>query len=431
VLRLHYLLLLMVMIVEFFTPVVNTESFSGFECSVFYFFNGIVVYESGVNDTLVLETPQNISLIGGFNQTVTPILAYNLDFNSSTNYYYFNVSEGSSYTGFFIVRVEVCGRSMEDALNTLRSGLIDPGINPFGNNSIPEEIKRDYIGQGNRKVEEVVIPAYEDWLRSHYGLSTSDLSTLGLVSTSAYFVYGVYFTYDPSAIPRSIDEVVDSRRGDCDDLTRVLASMLYHYNIPAVQASGYLYVKGLNITIPIEKAKYTFLNNGPHAFLYAYIPGYGWLSTDFLAGSMLVYPFIFESYTTIIEVPREEVEEFLELHRKLNATQVFAVFNEEEYKSLFSGEELLEKALSFLYSKAGYITTKTTTTPIETRTTQPVETPTTNTPPEYTTNTPTLTTGLPKFKFSTTLMVALGFIILLVILLLLMHWRYMSFKPQP
>ena len=428
-LRLHYLLLLVVVLAEALIPAVSAESSSGFECSVFYFFNGIVVYDSGVSDTLVLETPQNITLIGGFNQTVTPIIAYNLGFNSSINYYYFNVSQGSSYTGFFIVRVEVCSRSMEDALNTLRSGLTNPGINPFGNNSIPEEIKHDYIGQGNRKVEEVVIPAYEDWLRSNYGLSTSDLSTLGLVSTSAYFVYNVYFTYDPSATPRSIDEVVDSRRGDCDDLTRVLASMLYHYNIPAVQASGYLYVKGLNITIPVEKAKYIFLNNGPHAFLYAYIPGYGWLSTDFLAGSMLVYPFIFESYTTIIEVPREEVEEFLELHRKLNATQVFAVFSEEEYKSLFSGGELLEKALLFLYSKAGYNTT--TTTPIETRTTQPFETPATNTFSEYTNNTPTLTTGLPKFKFSTILMIALGFIVLLVILLLMMHWRYASFKLQP
>jgi len=428
VLRLHYLLLLVVVLAEAFIPAVSAESSIGFECSVFYFFNGIVVYDSGVNDTLVLETPQNITLIGGFNQTVTPILAYNLGFNSSINYYYFNISQGSSYTGFFIVRVEVCSRSMEEALNTLKSGLTKPGINPFGNNSIPEEIKRDYIGQGNRKVEEVVIPAYEDWLRSNYGLSTSDLSTLGLVSTSAYFVYNVYFTYDPSAIPRSIDEVVDSRRGDCDDLTRVLASMLYHYNIPAVQASGYLYVKGFNITIPVEKAKYTFLNNGPHAFLYAYIPGYGWLSTDFLAGSMLVYPFIFESYTTIIEVPRERVKEFLELHRKLKATQVFAVFSEEEYKSLFSGGELLEKALLFLYSKAGY--NNTTTTPTETRTTQPLETPTTNTLSEYTNNTPTQTTGLPKFKFTTTLMVALGFIILLVILLLLMHWRYTSFKPQ-
>jgi len=428
VLRLHYLLLLVVVLAEALIPAVSAESSSGFECSVFYFFNGIVVYDSGVNDTLVLETPQNITLIGGFNQTVTPIIAYNLDFNSSINYYYFNVSQGSSYTGFFIVRVEVCSRSMEDALNTLRSGLTNPGINPFGNNSIPEEIKHDYIGQGNRKVEEVVIPAYEDWLRSNYGLSTSDLSTLGLVSTSAYFVYNVYFTYDPSATPRSIDEVVDSRRGDCDDLTRVLASMLYHYNIPAVQASGYLYVKGLNITIPVEKAKYIFLNNGPHAFLYAYIPGYGWLSTDFLAGSMLVYPFIFESYTTIIEVPREEVEEFLELHRKLNATQVFAVFSEEEYKSLFSGGELLEKALLFLYSKAGY--NNTTTKPIETRTTQPVETLTTNTLSEYTNNTPTLTTGLPKFKFSTILMIALGLIVLLVIILLLMmHWRYASLKP--
>jgi hypothetical protein len=66
VLRLHYPLLLMVVLVGILIPVVNAESFSGFECSVFYFFNGIVVYESGVNDTLVLETPQNITLIGGF-----------------------------------------------------------------------------------------------------------------------------------------------------------------------------------------------------------------------------------------------------------------------------------------------------------------------------------------------------------------------------
>jgi len=78
----------------------------------------------------------------------------------------------------------------------------------------------------------------------------------------------------------TLDEVIKDRKGDCDDISRILVNLLHYYGIPAVMVSGYVFINGFEISIPLENVTYVFNNNGPHAYVMAYLLDMaGYLST--------------------------------------------------------------------------------------------------------------------------------------------------------
>ncbi len=398
-----YILFTMVLLVVF-TPLSTIQSIQVVEklpeCHSFYFLNGIIITNSTINETLYLETPRNTSLTGGFIQSVTPILAYNTVLNESSGVYVFNVSQSEEYEGFFIVRVEICYKNSTQSLAHLIQALEDPRYDPFNETYIPEYLVKQYIREPYSRVVEVIVPAYEDWINKNYNISISSMSKLGLLSTSAFFVYN-YIEYNASALPRTLDEVIKDRKGDCDDISRILVNLLHYYGIPAVIVSGYVFINGFEISIPLENVTYVFNNNGPHAYVMAYLPGYGWISLDYLAGSMLMYPFIIDGYTIDTSVQQEAVEEVVEFHRKINGTQVIAVYTENEFRKIFGEQATVNKTLEYLYVKAGIKkqvggqSNTTTPTIIPTTTPTPTTKPTTSTTPTTTTHyTPSQTTQL-------------------------------------
>lgn len=331
-------------------PTSHTTDIStqGFECYTLYFLNGIVIYNSTITERLVLETPTNITLAEGFTQIVHHLLHYGVEYNETTWLFEFTVKAGENFTGFFISRVEVCSKPFKTVRDYILKALEDPGFNVNeGRAEIPEEVVREFLAEPKRVVVEVVVPEYESWFSSRYNMSTSSASRLGLAVTAAFFVYSVFIKYDPSASPRSIDEVIESRRGDCDDMSRVLVELLNYYGIPATIVYGYTFIEGFNITLPVENVTYGFISNGPHAFTLAYIPGIGWISLDFLAGSFIDRVFIVENYGRETTVPGEAVKSFLELHRAINATQVIAVLSEDSFSSVFSGELTLSSLSNY------------------------------------------------------------------------------------
>jgi len=366
------------------------------ECYTFYFLNALAVYHSEVTETLTLETPGNVSLPGGFEQTMSHVIAYNAVFDEASRAYVINVSRGGGITAFYISKINVCNKPFNKTLNNLVIALRDPRYSPF-TGGIPEDVKRSFLATPHPKVVEVVKPEYEAWLARRYNLTVNDMSALGLVVTAGYFVYLEYFRYNGSAIPRSIEEAIELRSGDCDDMSRVLVSLLYHYKVPALIAYGYVYIENFKISLPVENVTYVFINNGPHAFTMAYVPGYEWMSIDFLAGSLLLHPFIFEGYTTSTDVAKEAVSSYLELHRAINATQIIGVYSEEELTRELRGEITVESALSYIGRLLGLevvnetSTTSPTTTPTPTQT-EPTRATTIETSPTQT-ETPPLTTS--------------------------------------
>jgi transglutaminase-like putative cysteine protease len=362
------------------------------ECYSFYFLNALVVYHSEITETLALETPGNVSLPGGFEQTMSHVIAYNAVFDKASRAYVVNVSRGGGVTAFYISKIDVCSKPFNKTLDHLVAALRDPRYSPF-TGGIPEDVERRFLANPHPKVVEVVKPEYEAWLARRYNLTVNDTSALGLVATAGYFVYLEYFRYNGSAIPRSVEEAIELRSGDCDDMSRVLVSLLYHYKVPALIAYGYVYIEDFKISFPVENVTYVFINNGPHAFTMAYVPGYEWVSIDFLAGSLLLHPFIFEGYTISTDVAKEAVASYLELHRAINATQIIGVYSEEELARELRGEITVESVLSYIERLLGLkvenetTTTSPTTTPTPTQT-EPTQTETT---PLATSNTTTYT----------------------------------------
>ncbi|MEM1878527.1 MAG: transglutaminase-like domain-containing protein [Desulfurococcaceae archaeon] len=339
------------LLVSSFVPVgfINLQvssSSSDLECRVLYFFNGIIVYNSTISTTLALETPGNISLVEGFEQTAVGLVAYNVVFNESVRMFTFNITEGEYFEGFYISELRICVKPQQ--LNLLQKALRNPMSSELPDErTIPQEILENYVKPPYSRVVEEVKPQFEDWFKKRYFLSVDRARYAGIAVTAGYFVYQEFIKYDPASLPRTIDEVIETRRGDCDDMSRVLVELLNSYGIPALIAYGYVYIKNFNYTITLENVTYIFINNGPHGFTLSYIPGFGWLSLDFLAYSLIVYPFVFESYTRVTEVDKEAVEEVVQLHRKINATQVLGIFDESEVKQLIGYPITLDNALRF------------------------------------------------------------------------------------
>ncbi|MEM2025367.1 MAG: transglutaminase-like domain-containing protein [Desulfurococcaceae archaeon] len=320
---------------------------STYECGTLYFFNGIAIFNSTLTQELMLETPYNITLRDGFEQVVEHILSYNLVFNDTAKAFTFRAEANKSFEGFFISKVKICSREMNSTLSTLLFAYQYPTylLSPGG--EIPTEVIENYLREPSKKVIESLIPAYEKWFKSKYNIQPKNASQLGIASTASYFIYSVYLEYAAEALPRTIDEVIDTRRGDCDDMSRVLVELLSYFGIPSVIVWGYVYIHSFNYTSPVENVTYKFINNGPHAFVMAYIAGMGWVSSDWLAGSLLTYPFIGEDYSRETAVVNEAIVEFVELHKEINATQIFVVLDEEGSQKYIGSPITTERLQSY------------------------------------------------------------------------------------
>lgn len=344
-----------------FIAYVSSTTGKDLECSTLYFFNGIKVYISTISEELYLETPGNISLNNGFDQRVEHVLSYNVVYNETTGAFMFKTKQNEPFEGFFISKISLCSKPISESLSLLTNSIRYPFRNPFNESVIPEEVKQMYVRNPNPKVVELVVPAFEKWFEQIYGLNTSNASLIGLASAAALFVYGTFIEYTAGATPRSIEDVIEARRGDCDDMSRVLVELLNYYDIPAVITYGYVYMSNFNYNISVENVTYFYLNNGPHAFTMAYIPGYGWLSLDLLAGSFLKYLIVLEGYTRDTSVSREEIEEFINLHRALKAKQIIAVLNEEEFNKIIGSKLDFNNIYLFFKSVANDDTIDNTT----------------------------------------------------------------------
>ncbi|CAM3228345.1 transglutaminase family protein [Sporolactobacillus spathodeae] len=83
------------------------------------------------------------------------------------------------------------------------------------------------------------------------------------------------FTYDPSAtqVQTKIDEMIQLRRGVCQDFAHLMIALCRTMGIPARYVSGYQYITDINGgNADFEQAS--------HAWVEAYIPGVGWTGFD-------------------------------------------------------------------------------------------------------------------------------------------------------
>ncbi|OYT47773.1 MAG: hypothetical protein B6U85_04420 [Desulfurococcales archaeon ex4484_42] len=174
---------------------------------------------------------------------------------------------------------------------------------------IPSDILREFVKTPVKIVDDIVVKDFERWFKERTGRNVSTVSKAYLALSAAYFIYkSGYIKYSPSALPRTIEDIINSRSGDCDDMSRVLMNLLWHYGIPAKIEYGYVYLP-LYLPVPVENSIMYFKNAGPHGYVVAYIPPLGWVSLDLLAGARLIYPVVVTGYDTTPDVSVEGIEE--------------------------------------------------------------------------------------------------------------------------
>lgn len=374
-------------------------------CDTLYFLNAIYIENSTLNTTLYMETPQNLSLDSFINQTVTTLYVKNLVFSNSSKHFAFQIKPNSTFYGFFLAKVVVCGPHKAMLLRTIKKIIHSRDYKDLVserkvNETIPSEIESKYVLKPHRVVVEVLKPEFEKWVKYMFNVSVSNLSKFSLAVIAAYYIYGqFYITYTPSPFPRPVDYVVQKKQGDCDDMSRVLVDLLRSYGIPALIAYGYVFIKAdwlEHYVVPVENVTYIIHYAGPHAFTIAYVPGYGWIPLDLLAGSMLVYPFIFEVFSTNTSVNMTAVNEFRNMSRRINGIQLIAILDSNEYLEILNYSKDPIEAISTYVNMSMNLTIVTekrgvknnTTTTIPKTTPSPTETTPTTTTVDPTTPTP-------------------------------------------
>ena len=292
-------------------------------CTTLYFLNSIMIFNTTFSGVLYLETPQNISLGSELIQNVTTVRVYNLVFNKSVKYFQFSIKRGQRFFGYMLVRVDVCGNPMSRNLNEMLKAYIDPyAFPPNTTAKIPPEIEKNYLGKPPKIVLDKLRPVFIKWFEKHLGAPPKDFGKAVIAVYAAHFIKS-YIHYALSPYPRPLKVIIEKRIGDCDDMARALIALLWSFGIPAVMAYGYVVIQNFNFSVPVEKTLYVFHNMGPHAFALAYIPGYGWLSLDLLAYSLIYNPFVFEGWTTQVIVNQTAVKQFKNLSKQILGVQIF------------------------------------------------------------------------------------------------------------
>ncbi len=315
-------------------------------CTRLVFINAIFVKNSTYNGTLCLETPQNLTL-GSISQRVYTIDTHGVWFDEQQKCFAFNVSPGSVVEAYIVLVVEVCGVDQALTQRLVASSLRNPA-SIKGPKEVPPDVMKKlskYVGTVPTNVSRILLRDFREWL-AREGYDLDELPLLGRVVKAAQFIYlSGYIRYSPSPYPKTLEEVLENRSGDCDDMSRLLLALLWSMKVPAIMVHGYVVINGLNISIPIENTTYRFYGCGPHAFVLSYVYPYGWISLDLLAYSWIVYPFVVESTTSSITVNKTIVEEFRNLSKTIDALQIFVI---KRYEKNTDVNELVRRVTSEL-----------------------------------------------------------------------------------
>jgi len=263
------------------------------ECHDVVLLQAFNVTKSLVNASIELYHPINISL-GEIRQEVHTLAAY----GTSRGFIYTHRG-AKGVVGYLASYVRICYPRGSWMIRQFQLLFADPSL--YSQYSIPRNLSK-YIGEPEKAIIEVD-RAFSEWLYRN-GIELSQLSYASLAIHAAYFIY-VYIRYSPSPIPHSVAQTIKTRRGDCDDMSRVLTEMLWSYAVPAQMVYGLVLINmSRPYRISFEGLKATFIDLGPHAFVVAYLPPLGWSSLDLLAGSLLTHPFIFVKVTMDTRVPK-------------------------------------------------------------------------------------------------------------------------------
>ena len=110
-----------------------------------------------------------------------------------------------------------------------------------------------------------------DFIKAHNIHKAKDpLTSLILWNRLLFYI----FQYSPKSthVHSNIDEILQTKKGVCQDYSQVMIGIARFFGIPARYVSGYLYER--------PEDQFTSENRESHAWLECYIPSLGWLGFD-------------------------------------------------------------------------------------------------------------------------------------------------------
>ena len=326
------------------------------------------------NTSAWFETPQNFSIDTYDQRAYIVSIGGSAWFDPEQKSVGINITNGT--LAYMVVKVVL--RYPENIAGIVADILKDPEAFKEYQDRVPPDIKVKYVKTPAEVVSTIVKEDFVKWLKSK-GYDVGTVSRAFIAYKAAQFIYvSGYIKYNGSPLPRSLDEVIRDKEGDCDDMSRVLVNLLWSLGIPARIEYGYVYLPWSDV-FNVGESYIKFVDAGPHAWVSAYIPPLGWVSLDFLAGARLLYPAVITGTSMQGTVSKEEIKEMEEFNIKVKYAEYIALHQASELP--LNVEEivkaLVEEALSNVTQYAKKIEEKfgvgaetaNTTTPVATVTT--------------------------------------------------------------
>ena len=302
--------------------VVVGEENRGRAVKEFYLIDLALVVLTSENTTAWFDTPINYSIKTYEQRAYIVSMGGPAWFDGEEGSVGINIS--NSTLAYIVVKVTV--EYPEDIASIVADILKDPQAFKEYQNEIPDDIKVNYIKTPYEAISTIVKEDFIKWLKSK-GYDIDAVSKAFIACKAAQFIYASgYIKYNASPLPRTLDEVVEKKEGDCDDMSRILINLLWSLGIPAKIEYGYVYLPWSDV-FNVGESYIKFKDAGPHAWVAAYVPPLGWVSLDFLAGARLLYPAIITGTSTEGTLSKEEIEEMQEFNIKVKYAEYVAIYS--------------------------------------------------------------------------------------------------------
>lgn len=321
------LMALIVVSALYMSPAVDSLGSNAVREELVYVDVAKIIYSSGAPEGY-FESPINYSE-PHYVQVVRPVMAGgDVTAERSGNTTLFKLSTAENASGYVILNVSLTRDPCKE-LSTVAYALYelnvtelpvealicllsaDYELSNLSSKTYPEDVASTYIRQPDRRVVDKVVPMFEEWLsgRLHTNYSIASVPKTYIAIWASYYIYGGHLIkYEASSIPRTLDEVLEERKGDCDDMSRILLNMLWYYGVPAKMQYGYVYIDTFDYLSDVYGSLTRFINAGPHAYVVIYVPDVGWVSVDLLAWARLIHPTLITGESTYANVSAEDIK---------------------------------------------------------------------------------------------------------------------------
>jgi len=322
VLLLVSLILIILLAVRMPTVYVNAVRYAETKFTTYYILHANTTAED-VNDVLLFNLPMNISDFSVEQKVLLVRVEGDFKVLREDDHIVLalplNKSGGAE--GYAFIKIET------------KFKLIIPSL--YDNkpkSKIPEGILKEYVREPDEAVKSIE-DEVDEYLKGH-GVNMSNIVEVAYW-TAKYIMEN--FEYEASGRPRTLGEVIATRKGDCDDLSELFINLMWRYGIPAQLEEVAICIDTDEVKeYEFDGSKVIYKNVGYHAYALVYMPYWGWIPVDItvnengnpFSGSRVHFRTVI--FDRVLERNYTSFSEFESFMKKYNTT-VEEIYEDDEY----------------------------------------------------------------------------------------------------